>query len=198
VSKKLNEIELEGDLVRLVPMKRKHRNDLIEAASDGELWNLWYTAVPSENTIDRYLDIVEAEFNKDLALAFVVIDKRTQRIVGSTRYCNCDMENRRVEIGYTWYSKSMQRTGINTECKYLLLTHAFEKLNCIAVEFRTNWHNTQSKRAIERLGAKQDGLLRNHRISADGIIRDTIVYSIIQGEWGAVKKLLSEKMKAYK
>jgi RimJ/RimL family protein N-acetyltransferase len=92
----------------------------------------------------------------------------------------------------------MQRTGINTESKYLLLTHAFEKLNCIAVEFRTNWHNQSSKRAIERLGAKKDGILRNHRISADGTIRDTIVYSIIQGEWAGVKKLLSEKMKAYK
>jgi RimJ/RimL family protein N-acetyltransferase len=105
------------------------------------------------------------------------------------------MQNRRVEIGYTWYSKSAQRTGINTECKYLLLTYAFEKLNCIAVEFRTNWHNQKSKAAIERLGAKQDGILRNHRISKDGVIRDTIVYSIVRDEWLAVKMLLNGKMK---
>ena len=127
----------------------------------------------------------------------MVIDNATQKIIGSTRYCNADMLNKRVEIGYTWYAKSFQRTGINTECKYLLLRHAFEALESIAVEFRTHWHNQASRAAIARLGAKQDGILRNHQKNTQGGYRDTVVFSIIDQEWPGVKKGLEYKMNKY-
>ncbi len=192
----LKDITLEGDLVRLIPLNKQHKQGLIKAASDGELWNLWYTYVPSEETIDEYIDVAEEENQKGRAHAFVVIDKSTDKIIGSTRYCNAINQNR-VEIGYTWYAKSTQRTGINTECKYLLLRHAFEQLNCIAVEFRTNWHNHPSRNAIARLGAKQDGVLRNHSVDSEGVYRDTVVFSITDQEWPSVKKSLAFKMKHY-
>ena len=173
----LEDITLEGNLVRLIPLTTQHKEDLIVAASDGELWNLWYTSIPSVDTVDNYIDFALSENQKDRAHAFVVIDKKTKKIIGSSRYCNA-INNNRIEIGYTWYAKSCQRTGINSECKYLLLTHAFEQLKCIAVEFRTNWHNHASRKAIARLGAKQDGVLRNHLIDYDGSYRDTVVFSI--------------------
>ena len=127
-------------------------------------------------------------------MPFVVREKATNKIIGSTRYCNTDEVHQRVEIGYTWYSQSYQRTAMNTECKYLLLSHAFEKLDAIAVEFRTHWHNHKSRAAIARLGAKQDGVLRNHQKSPDGIYRDTVVFSIINLEWPAVKRSLLFKL----
>ena len=123
-------------------------------------------------------------------MPFVIREKPSGEIVGCTRYFNVDAANRRLEIGYTWYSKRVQRGPINTECKLMLLSHAFEKLQCIAVEFRTHWFNHASRTAIERLGAKQDGVLRNHQVSADGWKRDTVVFSIIDGEWPAVKRHL--------
>lgn len=192
----LNNIHLEGNLVRLIPLTLDHKNGLIEAATDGELWNLWYTSVPSKETVDDYIDVAMTENKTPHAHAFVVIDKSNNKIIGSTRYCNA-INNNRVEIGYTWYAKSTQRTGINTECKSLLLTHAFEALNCIAVEFRTNWHNIPSRNAIARLGAKQDGVLRNHMIDADETYRDTVVFSITKEEWPTVKKSLAYKMNQY-
>jgi RimJ/RimL family protein N-acetyltransferase len=124
------------------------------------------------------------------AMPFVIREKSSGEIVGCTRYFNVDATNRRLEIGHTWYSKRVQRGPINTECKLMLLTHAFERLQCIAVEFRTHWFNHASRTAIERLGAKQDGVLRNHQVSADGWKRDTVVFSIIDGEWPAVKRHL--------
>jgi RimJ/RimL family protein N-acetyltransferase len=124
---------------------------------------------------------------KQGAMPFVVRDNATGEIVGSTRYFNVDAANRRLEIGHTWYAKRAQRTAINTECKLLLLTHAFETLGCIAVEFRTHWFNHASRVAIERLGAKQDGVLRNHQLMPDGSRRDTVVFSIVDGEWLAAK-----------
>jgi RimJ/RimL family protein N-acetyltransferase len=127
----------------------------------------------------------------------VVIDLKTDEIIGSTRFCNATPQFRRVEIGYTWYAKSYQRTGVNTECELLLLRHAFEHLHAIAVEFRTNWHNHASRNATLRLGAKQDGVLRNHRIDTEGIMRDTVIFSIIDTEWPAVKKNLKYKMKIH-
>jgi RimJ/RimL family protein N-acetyltransferase len=127
-------------------------------------------------------------------MPFIVRDKESNKIVGCTRYFNVDEVNHRLEIGYTWYAESVQRTSVNTECKYLLLSHAFEKLDAIAVEFRTHWHNHKSRAAIARLGAKQDGVLRNHQRSADGIYRDTVVFSIINLEWPAVKKSLEFKL----
>lgn len=194
MTKWLNEIELEGKLVKLVPMRKLHRNELIQAASDGKLWELWYTLVPSENAIDNHIDSVLVEYSNDRALPFVVIDKASDKIIGSTRFLNVVPSHRRVEIGNTWYAKSYQKTGVNTECKFLLLSHAFEKLNCIAVEFRTHWHNFPSRNAIARLGAKQDGVLRNHQIEPDGALRDTVVYSILRDEWPTIKKSLLFKM----
>jgi len=190
----LKNINLEGSLVKLIPLTTDHRDALVDAASDGELWNLWYTSVPTQESVDDYIDFALTENQAGRAHAFAVIDKSTNKIIGSTRYCNA-INNNRVEIGYTWYAKSTQRTGINTECKYLLLTHAFEQLNCIAVEFRTNWHNHPSRNAIARLGAKQDGVLRNHSLDADGSYRDTVVFSITKEEWPTVKKSLAFKMR---
>lgn len=190
----LKPISLEGSLVKLEPLNVTHRGDLLKAASDGELWELWYTSVPSAETIDSYMDTVFKNQQVGLALPFVVIEKKTGKVVGSTRYMNADAQNRRVEIGSTWYSQSVQRTGINTECKYLLLGHAFEQLKTIAVEFKTNFHNFPSRNAILRLGAKQEGIIRNHRIDHNGNLRDTVLFSILDNEWPTVKTSLEFKM----
>ncbi len=193
----LNSIKLEGKKVDLVPLEKSHREDLLQAAADGELWNIWYTSVPSESTIDTYLETAFREQENGKSLPFVVVNKETGKIIGTTRYCNVEAESRRLEIGHTWYAKSFQRTGVNTECKYLLLRHAFENLDTIAVEFRTNWLNYRSRNAILRLGAKQDGVLRNHRIDQQGLLRDTVVFSIIQSEWKTVKNSLEFEMSRY-
>ena len=177
-----------------MPLKKQHREGLLEAATDGKLWDLWYTFVPSEKTIDTYMDFVLSEFIHDGALPFVVIDKTSNKVIGSTHYLNVTPNHRRLEIGNTWYAKSFQRAGVNTECKYLLLSHAFEKLHRIAVEFRTHWYNQASRNAITRIGAKQDGVLRNHQLESDGALRDTVVFSLIREEWPAIKKSLLFKM----
>ena len=187
----ISNLELTGSLVRLEPLERTHRNKLLEAAADGRLWELWFTSVPSEATIDSYIETALDGRASGTMYPFVVIDKVSEKIIGSTRYLNISRENLRLEIGATWYAKSYQRSGVNTECKFLLLSHAFESLNCICVQFRTHWHNLASRRAIERLGAKMDGVLRNERISPDGSKRDTVVYSILDSEWPAVKQALS-------
>jgi len=191
----LRPLQLEGELVKLVPMQKSQKVDLAFAASDGNLWELWYTSVPSPKTMDSYLDMALSEQEKGNALPFAIINKKTNTIVGSTRFLNIDAKNKRVEIGATWYAKKVQRTGINTECKYLLLKYAFENLNCIAVEFRTHFHNHPSRNAILRLGAKQDGILRNHRVDEFGNLRDTLVFSILNSEWKTVKTSLEYKMK---
>jgi RimJ/RimL family protein N-acetyltransferase len=178
---------LRGSFAVLEPLAPEHRDDLMEAVKDGELWKLWYTFIPEparvDSEIERRLDLQL----KGSMLPFAVIDLATQQAVGMTTYMNIDSNNRRVEIGSTWYRKRVQRTAINTECKLMLLAHAFENLGCIAVEFRTHFFNETSKRGIERLGAKMDGILRNHMISANGTLRDTCVYSIIESEWPTVK-----------
>lgn len=190
----LNPITLENEFVKLESLSIAHSEALIEAASDGKLWELWYTSVPSEQTIAEYIKTALDAQSRGLALPFVVVDKANNTIVGSTRFCNADPTNKRLEIGYTWYAKRVQRSAINTACKSLLLEHAFEKLSCIAVEFRTHWHNQASRQAIARLGAKQDGVLRNHQQLADGSFRDTVVFSIINSEWPAVKRALAHKL----
>ena len=177
--------------VVLEPLKREHSAELLEAASDGELWKLWYTSVSSPDGVVSYIDNALAMREKLGAMPFITRRKFDGKAIGSTRYFNVDATNRRLEIGHTWYSRSVQRTGANTEAKLLLLTHAFEKLDCIAVEFRTHWFNFQSREAITRLGAKQDGVLRNHQLSPNGALRDTVVYSIIAGEWPTVKAHLT-------
>ncbi|MDQ2962023.1 MAG: GNAT family N-acetyltransferase [Pseudomonadota bacterium] len=183
-------ITLEGRHATLEPLAREHEPGLRRAAADGELWRLWYTSVPTPDKTGAYIDAA-LRMRGDLgAMPFAVRDTVAREIVGCTRYFNVDATNRRLEIGHTWYAKRAQRTAINTDCKLLLLTHAFEQLRCIAVEFRTHWFNHASREAIARLGAKQDGVLRNHQISPDGSYRDTVVFSIIESEWPAVKRHL--------
>ena len=178
-------VTLEGPCARLVPLSHDHAEGLREATRDGALWQLWYTAVPSPEgmgaEIDRRLSLHAA----GSMLPWTVFDA-AGRIVGMTTYMNIDRSNRRVEIGSTWYAASAQRSPLNTQCKLLLLTHAFEGVECIAVEFRTHFFNQQSRRAIERLGAKLDGILRSHQRSSNGALRDTCVYSITSAEWPAV------------
>lgn len=188
---------LEGKKVQLVPLETAHKDGLLAAAADGKLWELWYTSVPSAATIDAYIHDALTAKEQGTAFPFVVVERESGTIIGSTRYCNAMPPHRRLEIGYTWYAQRCQRTGVNTECKYLLLSHAFEQLDCIAVEFRTHWFNMRSRAAISRLGAKQDGVLRNHQLQADGSYRDTVVFSIIRQEWLNVKKSLVYAMNKY-
>ena len=181
---------LTGKIAELVPLEVGHVLALKEAAADGELWKLWFTTVPSPETAQAYVDTALAERTAGRSLPFAVRRLQDGRIVGCTRYMNIESVHRRLEIGSTWYASSAQRTAINTECKLLLLQHAFEARNAIAVEFCTNFFNVRSRAAIERLGAKLDGILRNHRLMADGTLRDTCVYSIIADEWPRVKRNL--------
>ena len=187
-------VTLTGTNVILEPLSLEHKDGLIEAVKDGELWKLWYTTIPTPEKVEDYIQKA-LEMRENLgAMPFIVRERKSNKIIGCTRYFNVDEDNNRLEIGYTWYSESYQRTSTNTECKYLLLTHAFDKLDAIAVEFRTHWHNHKSRAAIARLGAKQDGVLRNHTKSADGVYRDTVVFSIINLEWPTVKQSLEFKL----
>lgn len=188
---------LVGNKVKLVPLESNHTTQLLEAASDGKLWELWYTSVPSASTVNQYVGSALLQRKEKTSLPYVVIDKSDNTIIGTTRYCNIDSINHRLEIGYTWYAKKYHRTSVNTECKYLLLRHAFEQFHCIAVEFRTHWSNNRSRNAILRLGAKQDGVLRSHKLDKDGNLRDTVVFSIIQPEWQTIKKSLEYEMHKY-
>ncbi len=193
----IKKLELEGEKVRLIPLEKSHKDGLLKAATDGKLWEMWFTTVPSEKNIDNYIEHALSEKQKGKEFPFVVLDKKNGDIIGCTRYYNIQPEHRRLEIGYTWYAKKNQRTGVNTECKYLLLKNAFEDLNCIAVQFLTNWHNLPSRKAIARLGAKQDGVLRNHILNADGSCRDSVVFSITEQEWSGVEKTLKYEMAKY-
>ena len=183
-------VVLKGRHATLEPLGREHEEGLRRAAADGELWRLWYTSVAPPEKMGEYVAAALDMRERLGAMPFVVRDNASGEIVGCTRYFNVDAANRRLEIGHTWYAKRAQRTAINTECKLLLLTHAFEELRCIAVEFRTHWFNHASREAILRLGARQDGVLRNHLIGPDGVYRDTVVFSIIESEWAAVKRHL--------
>ena len=180
-------VTLTGKHVTLAPLSQEYRSDLEEAVRDGDLHRLWYTTVPAP-------DAVGAEIERRLSLPdmqpFAVLTP-DGKAVGMTTYMNIDAGNRRVEIGSTWYRRAVQRGPLNTEAKLLLLTHAFEQLDCIAVEFRTHVLNHQSRRAIERLGAKLDGVLRNHMVMKNNTLRDTAVYSILPTEWPAVKANLA-------
>ncbi|ABF07871.1 GNAT family N-acetyltransferase [Cupriavidus metallidurans] len=186
MSRFVQPVTLSGSHATLAPLSMDHAEGLREAAVDGELHRLWYTSVPSpegmEAEIKRRLDLQ----TQDSMQPFTVLDANG-RPAGMTTYMNIDGKNRRVEIGSTWYARRVQRTALNTECKLMLLRHAFETLDCIAVEFRTHWMNHQSRTAIARLGAKQDGVLRNHQRMPDGSFRDTVVFSIIASEWPTVR-----------
>ena len=183
-------VTLKGSHARLEPLAHSHRAGLIEAVKDGEQWRLWYTSIPSPEGMAKEIERRRMLQAAGSMLPFTVFDA-TGVVVGMTTYMNIDAANRRLEIGSTWYARRVQRTALNTECKLLLLTHAFEHLDCIAVEFRTHFFNRTSRQAIERLGAKLDGILRNHQIGHNGTMRDTVVYSIIAGEWPTVKQHLT-------
>lgn len=193
----IENIELEGEKIKLIPLEKSHKDLLLKSASDGKLWELWFTSVPSINNLDNYIENALKKKKNGTEFPFVVIDKNNGEIIGSTRYCDIQPENKRLEIGFTWYAKKSQRTGVNTECKYLLLKYAFEELDCIAVQFMTNWHNLRSRASIARLGAKQDGVLRNHRLNSDGSYRDTVIFSITNQEWSGVNKSLKYEMEKY-
>jgi RimJ/RimL family protein N-acetyltransferase len=183
-------VTLEGRHAAIEPLAAAHEDALKRAAADGELWKLWYTSIAPPDRMGEYIAAALDMRERLGAMPFIVRDRADGQVVGCTRYFNVDAPNRRLEIGHTWYARRAQRTAINTECKLMLLTHAFEKLACIAVEFRTHWFNHPSREAIARLGAKQDGVLRNHQLLPDGARRDTVVFSIIDGEWPAVKRHL--------
>jgi RimJ/RimL family protein N-acetyltransferase len=189
----LEPVTLQGAHARLEPLSQHHHDGLVEAVKDGELWKLWYTFVPKPEDMRKEIDRRLSLQTAGSMLPWTVFDA-DGRIAGMTTYMNVDTPNRRVEIGSTWYAKRVQRSALNTQCKLLALTHAFEKLDCIAVEFRTHFFNQQSRRGIERLGAKQDGILRNHAIAPNGTLRDTVVYSIIAGEWPTVKAHLTYQL----
>ncbi len=187
-------VTLEGETVTLKPLTMDHADGLKEVVKDGELWKLWYTMIPSPAEMEKWLTRALAEQNEKTSLPFTVFSKADDRIIGCTRYMRMEQKYPRVEIGSTWYAASVQRTQVNTECKYLLLSHAFEALNCVAVEFRTHRMNVRSRAAIERLGAQLDGILRNHLSMPNGTMRDTAVYSILNTEWPMVKTNLEFKL----
>ncbi len=189
----LEPVTLYGTHARLEPLSQDHCVGLTEAVKDGELWKLWYTSVPTAEGMAREIDRRLGLQAAGSMLPWTVFDAGG-KIAGMTTYMNVDTPNRRVEIGSTWYARRVQRSGVNTQCKLLLLTHAFEYLDCIAVEFRTHFFNHQSRRGIERLGAKQDGILRSHSIAPNGTLRDTVVYSIIASEWPTAKAHLNYQL----
>ena len=187
-------VSLHGRLVSVIPLDHAHCEELKACAADGSLHELWYTTVPAPDHLSQAISLLLERRDTGSWLPFTVIDSATKKPLGMTNYLNIDAINRRIEIGGTWYRRSVQRTGVNTECKYLMLVHAFEELDCIAVEFRTHYINRQSREAIERLGAKFDGVLRAHMIMPNGTLRDTAVYSIIAPEWPTIKANLAWHM----
>lgn len=192
---RIEPITLTGQHVELLPLSLEHEPGLVSAVQDGELWNLWYTSVPTAAGMQAEIQRRLALQTAGSMLPFTVVDRSTGRIAGMTTYMNIDAVSPRVEIGSTWYARSVQRTPLNTEAKLLLLGHAFETLQCLAVEFRTHFINHQSRRAIERLGARLDGVLRHHMRMANGSLRDTCVYSITAAEWPMVSEHLSFKLR---
>ena len=189
--------QLRGEHVSLEPLQLAHADGLRTALGDGELSRCWYTNVPTPEGVESYIGAALDSQGAGSALPFAVRSADGE-IVGTTRFYELDPTVPRLNIGYTWYAPQVQRTGLNTEAKLLLLTHAFETLGCIAVGFETSWFNQTSRAAIARLGAKQDGVLRNHRRHSDGSPRDTVVFSIIEGEWPAVKRNLLHKLELHR
>ena len=187
-------VPIEGKTVRLEPLSADHVPGLIEAVRDGDLWNLWYTRIPTPEGMAAEVQSRLQQQAAGTMAPWAIRRLDTGALCGMTTYMNIKAEHRRVEIGSTWLAASAQRTGINAEMKYLLLTRAFEELDCIAVEFRTHWHNHASRAAIARLGAKQDGVLRSNEIWVDGSRRDVVVFSILDSEWSSVRLGLKHRM----
>jgi RimJ/RimL family protein N-acetyltransferase len=187
-------VVLENAVVRLEPMTLEHRDSLVAAASDGELWNLWYTTVPSPDTAAQYVETALAGYEAGHMLPWVVREKSSGVIVGSTRYHDIWMAVDRVEIGYTFYASRCQRNPVNTACKLLLLEHAFDVLGCAVVGLRTDNFNHRSQRAIEAIGAKKDGVIRHFGLRKDGTVRDSVMYSILASEWTDVRRHLDLRL----
>lgn len=183
-----------GQHVELIPLHAEHRDALLNAATDGELWNLKVTVVPGPDTVDSYLAKAEKGLEEGTVLPFAILDRRTGQIVGSTRFWKVDRANRKLEIGHTWLALSAQRTPINTEAKLLLLSYAFEQLDCVRVQFTTDELNEKSRAAILRLGAVQEGIVRHERIMPDGRKRNSVRFSIIDSEWPEVKARLLHRL----
>jgi RimJ/RimL family protein N-acetyltransferase len=183
-------IEFHGSHAALVPLSLDHHDDLVQAVQDGQLWQLWFTFIPRPEGMRQEIERRLSLQQQRSMLPFAVLNASGQA-VGMTTYMNIDAQHHRLEIGSTWYRQGVHRTPLNTECKLMLLRHAFDTLGCHAVEFRTHWFNQASRRAIERLGAKLDGVLRSHQIAPNGSLRDTCVYSILSHEWPAVQAHLS-------
>lgn len=187
-------ITLAGQKIRLRPLMSKDAEALADAADDGKLWNLPFTVIPSKDSVDQYIASAIKGREEGSVIPFVVEDLIAARVIGSTRFWKIDPNNRKLEIGHTWYSQSFQRTHVNTEAKYLLLQYAFEKLNYVRVQFTTDEINEKSRRAILRIGAKEESIIRNERIMPNGRIRNSVRYSIIDSEWPSVKALLESKL----
>jgi N-acetyltransferase len=190
----LDPVTLAGRLVTAEPLSHDHHDGLVSAVLDGELWTLWYTRIPAPAQMHAEIDRRLSQQASGTMLPFTLRRNDTGAVIGMTTFLNADPDNRRLEIGATWLARSAQRTGMNAESKLLLLTHAFDTLHCIAVEFRTHWMNFQSRAAIERLGARQDGVLRSHMVMPDGTLRDTVVFSIIAAEWPTVRNELQRRL----
>lgn len=187
-------VTLEGNGIRLEPLAESHRDDLAIAAADGKLWELWFTSVPEPEQVPAYIAEALEGLRDGHMLAWVVRELGSDKIIGSTRYHDIVADIDRVEIGYTWYSASWQRSHVNTTCKSLLLSHAFDTLKCKVVGLRTDNFNFVSQRAIAALGAKKDGVIRHHRARRDGTVRDTVMFSILEHEWPDVKRHLELRL----
>lgn len=187
-------VTLEGHGIRLEPLSFEHHDGLLDAASDGRLWDLWFTAVAEPEETRGYIASALAGLEAGTMLPWAVRDLPTHKIIGSTRFHDIVTAVERVEIGYTWYGKTWQRSHVNTSCKLLLLAHAFDALGCKVVGFRTDNFNLASQRAIANLGAKKDGVIRHHQARRDGTVRDSVMYSILASEWPDVKRHLASRL----
>ena len=190
----MTQITLTGTAVELLPLQREHKAGLLEAAADGQLWDLKVTHVPGPDTVDQYIDTALAGRDAGSVIPFTLVRRDTGQVVGSTRFWKVDRANRKLEIGHTWLALSTQKSGINTEAKLLLLTYAFEVLDCVRVQFTTDELNEKSRAAILRLGAVQEGIVRHERIMPDGRKRNSVRFSIIDSEWPQVKANLQAKL----
>jgi len=190
----IEQIVLKGNTVELHPLQAEHAAPLVQAAQDGELWNMKVTVIPGPDTIQAYMAKALEGRQAGTVMPFVIVQRETCLVVGSTRFWKIDRSNRKLEIGHTWLGQSVQRSGLNTEMKYLLLSHAFETMNCVRVQFTTDELNEKSRAAILRIGATQEGIVRHERIMPDGRRRNSVRFSIIDTEWPEVKAMLLAKM----